>query len=199
MPLCRVTAIVACCWTLKVTLAATEWFIPNASSLVFHQSTCCWTFSDTWSNWMVYPQFGFFCVSSEHLLLNISSHVGSNGMVYPQISYFMFLQSICRWIFKSHRKQLNSLSPVRVVNSKKFPLLSTVELHYSRKNGRRKSFYYIGFFYYFGFLCCSRKLTMWRRRGILEQCISVLKNCSHIVRNWRAWKNSRFVPAVWGV
>ena len=46
----------------------------------------------------------------------------------------------------------------------------TVELHYSRKNGRRKSFYYIGFFYYFGFLCCSRKLTVWRRQGILEQC-----------------------------
>ena len=59
----------------------------------------------------------------------------------------------------------------------------TVELHYSRKNGRRKSFYYIGFFYYFGFLCCSRKLTMWRRRGILEQFISILKKCSHIVRN----------------
>ena len=36
---------------------------------------------------------------------------------------------------------------------------NTVELHYSRKNGRRKSFYYIGFFYYFGFSRCSRKLT----------------------------------------
>ena len=51
----------------------------------------------------------------------------------------------------------------------------SVELHYCRKNGQRKSFYYIGFFYYFGFLCCSRQLTMWRRRGILEQCISILK------------------------
>ena len=50
--------------------------------------------------------------------------------------------------------------------------LITVELQYSRKNGRRKSFYYIGFFYYFGFLCCSRKLTMQRRQGISEQCIS---------------------------
>ena len=52
--------------------------------------------------------------------------------------------------------------------------LSTVELHYSRKNGRHITFYYIGFFYYFGFLCCSGDLTTWRRQGILEQCISIL-------------------------
>ena len=34
-------------------------------------------------------------------------------------------------------------------------ILSTVELHNSRKNGRPKIFYYFGVFYYYGFLCCS--------------------------------------------